>query len=78
MGWFIRWLIDSWQFARGEHKAMNARNTPCSFCQKSYGEVGPLVEGPNHVYICGGCIELCQSILEQTKVRRGSNELTAM
>jgi len=33
--------------------------------------VGPLVEGPGDVYICGECIELCQSILDQERRRRG-------
>ncbi len=47
------------------------KNAQCSFCRKSYREVGPLVEGPGDVYICGECIELCQSILEQEQRRRG-------
>src|SRR5438046_2993456 len=46
------------------------RNAYCSFCRKSYREVGPLVEGPDNVYICGECIELCQSIIDQEKRRR--------
>src|SRR6266699_713313 len=46
------------------------RNAYCSFCRKSYREVGPLVEGPGDVYICGECIELCQSIIDQEKRRR--------
>src|ERR1700693_3530693 len=50
------------------------RNAFCSFCRKSYREVGPLVEGPGDVYICGECIELCQSIIEQEKRRRGSSK----
>src|SRR3954452_11394998 len=50
------------------------RNAYCSFCRKSYREVGPLVEGPGDVYICGECIELCQSIIEQEKRRRGSSK----
>ena len=37
------------------------KNAYCSFCRKSYRDVGPLVEGPGDVYICGDCIELCQS-----------------
>ena len=41
------------------------RNAYCSFCRKSYRDVGPLVEGPGDVYICGECIELCQSIIDQ-------------
>src|SRR6267154_1700086 len=47
------------------------RNAYCSFCRKNYREVGPLVEGPGDVYICGECIELCQSILDQERRRRG-------
>ena len=47
------------------------RNAFCSFCRKSYRDVGPLVEGPGDVYICGECVELCQSIIEQERKRRG-------
>src|SRR5437868_2827771 len=47
------------------------RNACCSFCRKDYRDVGPLVEGPDEVYICGECIELCQSIIDQEKRRRG-------
>src|SRR5438876_2778927 len=50
------------------------RNAYCSFCRKNYREVGPLVEGPGDVYICGECIELCQSIIEQEKRRRGGSK----
>jgi ATP-dependent Clp protease ATP-binding subunit ClpX len=50
---------------------MKHRNAFCSFCRKSYREVGPLVEGPpGDVYICGECVELCQSIIDQEKRRR--------
>ena len=47
------------------------RNAYCSFCRRSHRDVGPLVEGPSDVYICGECIELCQSIIDQEKKRRG-------
>src|SRR3954451_24282291 len=50
------------------------RNAYCSFCRKNYRDVGPLVEGPNDVYICGECIELCQSIIDQEKRRRGTTK----
>jgi len=50
------------------------KNAFCSFCRKSYRDVGPLVEGPGDVYICGECIDLCQSILEQEQRRRGSTK----
>jgi ATP-dependent Clp protease ATP-binding subunit ClpX len=49
---------------------MKPRNAHCSFCCKSYTDVGPLVEGPGDVYICGECSELCQTIIEQERRRR--------
>lgn len=48
------------------------RNAYCSFCRKSHQEVGPLVEGPGDVFICGLCVELCLSILDGEKRRRAS------
>ncbi|XZE46480.1 ATP-dependent Clp protease ATP-binding subunit ClpX [Pirellulaceae bacterium SH467] len=51
------------------------RNAFCSFCRKSYRDVGPLVEGPGDVYICGECIELCQSILDQEQKRKPQKKL---
>jgi ATP-dependent Clp protease ATP-binding subunit ClpX len=45
----------------------------CSFCGKSYREVGPLVEGPGDVYICGECSEMAQSMIVQEKRRRRIN-----
>jgi ATP-dependent Clp protease ATP-binding subunit ClpX len=58
---------------RGSGSGANKKNAFCSFCRKSYRDVGPLVEGPGDVYICGECIDLCQSILDQEKRRRGSS-----
>ena len=51
------------------------KNAFCSFCRKSYRDVGPLVEGPGDVYICSECIELCQSILDQEERRRGPTKV---
>jgi len=56
----------------GKRGTTGKKNANCSFCRKSYREVGPLVEGPDEVYICGECIELCQSILDQERRRRGA------
>ena len=50
------------------------KNAFCSFCRKSYRDVGPLVEGPGDVYICGECIDLCHSILDQERKRRGTSK----
>ena len=54
------------------------RNAYCSFCRRSHRDVGPLVEGPGDVYICGECIELCQTIIDQEKKRRGSGKTAAV
>ncbi|MEZ6045560.1 MAG: ATP-dependent Clp protease ATP-binding subunit ClpX [Planctomycetaceae bacterium] len=57
----------------GKRGSSGKKNANCSFCRKSYRDVGPLVEGPDDVYICGECIDLCHSILDQEKRRRGSS-----
>ena len=56
------------------------RVTTCSFCGKSSREVGPMVEGPQDVYICANCTELCQNIFKQEKrrVHSGKPELGAI
>jgi len=59
-------------FTSGKRNTAGKKNANCSFCRKSYRDVGPLVEGPDDVYICGECIELCQSILDQERKRRGT------
>jgi len=48
------------------------RLTTCSFCGKTSREVGPMVEGPNDVYICTNCTDLCQNIFKQERKRVGS------
>ena len=45
------------------------RITTCSFCGKTSREVGPMVEGPNDVYICANCTDLCQNIFKQERRR---------
>ncbi|NOX53513.1 MAG: ATP-dependent Clp protease ATP-binding subunit ClpX [Planctomycetes bacterium] len=60
-------------FTSGRRGSGGKKNAVCSFCRKSYREVGPLVEGPDDVYVCGECIDLCQSILEQERRRRGES-----
>ena len=50
------------------------RVTTCSFCGKTSREVGPMVEGPNDVYICSSCTELCQNIFKQERRRVHSTQ----
>lgn len=53
----------------GDSGFKGRRVTTCSFCGKSSREVGPMVEGPNDVYICSNCTELCQNIFKQERRR---------
>ncbi|NNF43220.1 MAG: ATP-dependent Clp protease ATP-binding subunit ClpX [Phycisphaerales bacterium] len=48
------------------------RVTTCSFCGKTSREVGPMVEGPNDIYICSNCTDLCQNIFRQERRRVSS------
>jgi ATP-dependent Clp protease ATP-binding subunit ClpX len=43
------------------------RVSACSFCGKSQRDAGPMVEGPQDVYICASCVELCHNIIRQEK-----------
>ena len=43
----------------------------CSFCNRTEDEVGPLITGPDGVYICAGCVEAAASVylkLQKDKV----------
>lgn len=37
----------------------------CSFCGKSQDEVRKLIAGPNGVYICNECVDICEGIIEE-------------
>jgi len=41
----------------------------CSFCGKSATHADTLIEGPNNVFICPECIELCHNIIQQNQRR---------
>ena len=66
-------LMSSGQINSSNKNGSTKKNAFCSFCRKSYRDVGPLVEGPGDVYICGECIDLCQSILLQERRRRNGS-----
>ena len=61
-------------FMSAKRTGKSKKHANCSFCGKSYREVGPLVEGPDDVYICENCIDLCQSILNQERKKRGGSD----
>jgi ATP-dependent Clp protease ATP-binding subunit ClpX len=58
----------------GSKRTTSSRNrasgAACSFCRKTYRDVGTLIEGPDEVFVCAPCVDLCQSILEQQKRKR--------
>ncbi len=53
----------------GSDGSSKRRNNICSFCHRTSDDAGPIVEGPNGVYICANCIDLCQNIIRQEKRR---------
>jgi ATP-dependent Clp protease ATP-binding subunit ClpX len=55
--------------AGGDGGFRGRKVTTCSFCGKTSREVGPMVEGPNDVYICTNCTDLCQNIFKQENRR---------
>ena len=46
----------------------------CSFCHRSGDDAGPVVEGPNGVFICGNCVDLCQNIIRQEQRRNAQSK----
>ncbi len=46
-----------------------ATKTICSFCSKSATQADTLIEGPNNVFICPECVELCYNIIQQNQKR---------
>ncbi len=48
----------------------------CSFCGRSASQADTLIEGPNRVFICPECVELCHNIIRQNRkhpVRTSTN-----
>ena len=60
------------------------RHSPirCSFCGKAQGQVRKLISGPNEVYICDECVELCAEIIdeefEEEGVRAGGADINLL
>ncbi len=46
----------------------------CSFCKRSETEVSRLIAGPDHVYICEECIDLCKQLLEKDRLSELGDE----
>lgn len=48
----------------------------CSFCNKSQAQVRKLIAGPNGVYICDECIDVCSEIIEEELEYEEDNEFS--
>ncbi len=44
----------------------------CSFCGRGASQADTLIEGPNKVFICPECVELCHNIIQQNRKRTSS------
>jgi ATP-dependent Clp protease ATP-binding subunit ClpX len=43
----------------------------CSFCGRAGSRTEPFIEGPNNVFICPECVELCHNIIRQDRKHLG-------
>lgn len=43
----------------------NGEKIRCSFCNKTEDQVRKLIAGPNGVYICDECVDICSEIIEE-------------
>ena len=47
----------------------------CSFCGRSENDVEKMITGPNGVYICSDCVEICSDILKKEKEKSDTSEI---
>jgi len=45
----------------------NSNRAICNFCGRSGGQSDAFIEGPNKVFICPECVDLCHNIIQQNK-----------
>jgi ATP-dependent Clp protease ATP-binding subunit ClpX len=51
-------------------KSINKKsNAICSFCGRSGNQADTLIEGPDKIFICPECVELCYNIIRQDRKR---------
>ncbi|MFA7485177.1 MAG: ClpX C4-type zinc finger protein, partial [Phycisphaerae bacterium] len=43
----------------------------CNFCGRASTQNDTFIEGPNKVYICPDCVDLCHNIIQQNRKRQG-------
>jgi len=50
-----------------KHSNINRNKAICSFCGRSASQSDTFIEGPNRVFICPECVELCHNIIQQNR-----------
>jgi len=48
----------------------------CSFCGRSSSQTDAFIEGPNSVFICPECVDLCHNIIQQNRKRISRSALS--
>jgi len=48
--------------------------TICSFCGRAGSQTDTLIEGPENVFICPECVELCHNIIKQNRKQSGTRQ----
>ena len=47
----------------------------CSFCGKSKDEVRRLIAGPDGVFICDDCVDICKAMVDETNEKDKTAEV---
>ena len=55
----------------------NTIEMKCSFCEKPRADAQKLIAGPKDNFICDECVDLCHSILSETKQDKKTGDITA-
>ena len=53
---------------KGSNNGKNQKPIFCSFCGRLRQEVNRLIEGPNNVYICDECVDVCYKIIKDEQI----------
>ena len=51
---------------------MDKNKKYCSFCNKDEYRVQKLIAGPNGIFICDECIDICRNMIEEDKRRNSA------
>jgi len=54
----------------------NKKKPICGFCGRSATQLDAFIEGPNDIFICPECVELCHNIIQQSQKPTGTPTLS--